>query len=236
MPLRKAKGNMYDWCTHTHSHLRGKCSHQCSYCYVQELEKRFQSGHWAGETRIDESELYVDYGKDKTIFIEHTHDLFAPDVRNEWLSAIFRHCRQYPDNTYVFQSKVPADFYWYWRAHLPPRCLLGTTIETSNINHINTYSCAPATGPGGRAWDLRHLADAFRVFLTIEPIMDFNLEEMVSLVRTAGPEFVNIGADSKNCGLPEPSADDVLALIRRLRKSGIEVRCKDNLKRITEGE
>lgn len=32
MSLKKSKGNMYDWVSHTHSHLSGKCGHQCGYC------------------------------------------------------------------------------------------------------------------------------------------------------------------------------------------------------------
>jgi DNA repair photolyase len=37
MGIVKAKGNMYPWVTHMHSHLRGACSHACPYCYVQAI-------------------------------------------------------------------------------------------------------------------------------------------------------------------------------------------------------
>ena len=30
MAITKAVGNMYDWVTHMHTHLAGRCSHECS--------------------------------------------------------------------------------------------------------------------------------------------------------------------------------------------------------------
>jgi len=43
---------------------------------------------------------------------------------------------------------------------------------------------------------------------------------------------VNIGADSKGHGLPEPSPDKVHALIEKLTGYGIEIREKHNLERL----
>ena len=54
---------------------------------------------------------------------------------------------------------------------------------------------------------------------------------MERLIWFANPDFVNIGADSKNNGLPEPSKEKVLELIDRLNEF-TEVRNKKNLKRI----
>lgn len=53
-------------------------------------------------------------------------------------------------------------------------------------------------------------------FITIEPIMDFDMAGMVELIKTCEPEQVNIGADSKYNGLPEPSKGKVLELIAQL--------------------
>lgn len=41
MPLNRSTGNMFSWVTHTRTHLGGQCPHQCSYCYVQAIERRF---------------------------------------------------------------------------------------------------------------------------------------------------------------------------------------------------
>ena len=35
MGLNKQKGNMYAFVTHTWNPIRGKCPHDCSYCYMK---------------------------------------------------------------------------------------------------------------------------------------------------------------------------------------------------------
>ena len=74
--LTKSKGNMYDWTTHTHSHVGGECSHGCDYCYVKAMAKRFTNmkSKYSGDIRIIEGSLDVKYGKDKVIFIDHLND------------------------------------------------------------------------------------------------------------------------------------------------------------------
>lgn len=47
------------------------------------------------------------------------------------------------------------------------------------------------------------------------------------------PEWVNIGADSKGHGLPEPSGDKIIKLIDNLKSQDIDVRIKSNLKRLS---
>jgi hypothetical protein len=57
--------------------------------------------------------------------------------------------------------------------------------------------------------------------ITIEPIMDFDLEEFVRWIQIANPDFVNVGADSntkKNYKFPEPSKDKILKLVAELKK------------------
>jgi len=69
--------------------------------------------------------------------------------------------------------------------------------------------------------------------VSIEPIMDFDLDVMVDWMRQIKPEFISIGADSKGHKLPEPSTDKVQALIEAL-KEFTSVRCKPNLKRLLD--
>jgi len=71
-----------------------------------------------------------------------------------------------------------------------------------------------------------------KLFVTIEPIMDFDLADLVTWIILIRPEFVNIGADSKGHKLPEPSSDKVRQLIRMITAAGIEIREKHNLGRL----
>ena len=48
--------------------------------------------------------------------------------------------------------------------------------------------------------------------------MDFDLDEMVEIIKMCEPAQVNIGADSGNNGLPEPSREKLIQLIDALRE------------------
>jgi DNA repair photolyase len=225
MSLVKSKGNMYDWVTHMHTHLAGECSHRCSYCYVQ-------SGKYKGPTRLVEKELAVNYGSDKTIFIEHMNDLFADDVDGMTISDILAHTRAYPFNIYVFQTKNPDRAFYEYEDKFPPIFWMGTTAETNRT--VDAFSKAPR--PEDRLLGLAEFSrKGIKTFVTIEPIMDFDLEgffNFPTLLLKARPSFVNIGADSKGCHLPEPSAEKVRGLIAAITGSGIEIKKKHNLERL----
>ena len=70
-------------------------------------------------------------------------------------------------------------------------------------------------------------------FITIEPIMAFDLPEFITMIRYRNPRQVNIGADSnpKRNKLPEPPKEKILELIARL-ETFTKVVQKKNLKRL----
>lgn len=71
-----------------------------------------------------------------------------------------------------------------------------------------------------------------RKMITIEPILDFDVDILASWIAEIRPEFLNIGADSKGHKLPEPTQEKVEEFILKLKSYGIEVREKKNLKRL----
>lgn len=72
--------------------------------------------------------------------------------------------------------------------------------------------------------------------ITIEPVLDFDVSILVGWIARINPEFLNLGADSKNHHLPEPSVEKIEALIAELKKHGIELREKHNLQRLRRTE
>jgi DNA repair photolyase len=232
MSLSKSKGNMYPWVTHMHTHLAGECPHRCSYCYVQTGPARL-SGKYKGPIRLVESELSVNYGSGKTIFMEHMNDLFAEGVDGRTIAAILEHARTYPSNTYVFQTKNPGRAFYEFSGQFPPSFMMGTTAETNRpIRNISR-----AEDPEDRLLNIGEFSrSGIKTFVTIEPIMDFDMGhpwEFDGLLIKAGPSFVNIGADSKGCGLAEPSWNKIVELTKRLSGAGIEIREKHNLERLS---
>jgi DNA repair photolyase len=227
MSMQKSKGNMYPWVTHTHAHLGGECPHRCVYCYVN--NPRFgRPEKYKGELRLIEKEFQVKYGEGKTIFVENCNDLFANEVPEDFIRRIMAHCCEYPECAYVFQTKNPAN-YWKWLSSMPPKRIIGCTIETNR----DMPEIGKTPSPSSRATAMNFLSPQRR-FITIEPVLDFDVDILAEWIRRIDPEFVNLGADSKNRGLPEPPVEKILALVDVLKKYGIELREKHNLQRLID--
>jgi len=178
-----------------------------------------------GELKLREGHLKDKLERGWVIFVGSSCDMWAKEVPMAWIAKVLNRCREFPQTTFLFQSKNPARL----RAFVfPPNTILGTTLESNRyLPHI---SLAPP--PHNRICAMRQLPAPKMV--SIEPIMDFDLDCFVKDIQDIAPEFVSIGADSKGHGLPEPSADKLLALIAALEEF-TEVRQKANLKRLTQG-
>lgn len=238
MPLKKRieGSNMYLWVDAMHTHLGGLCKHKCRYCYV-ENPRYGRPERYTGESRLVDKEFNVDYDEKTlmkvcgkypaTIFIEHCNDLFEKTMPEEFILRIFAHCECHSENTYVFQTKNPAR-YFHFDGKFPNNSIRGCTIETNR--NIEGISEAPPMED--RMFAMEKLTG--RKFLTLEPILDFDVDILASWVARVKPDFLNLGADSKNHGLPEPTVEKVLALVEELKKYGIDLREKHNLKRLRE--
>ena len=223
MSLKKSVGQMYPWVTHTHTHLGGECPHKCVYCYVDN-PRWGRPERYQGPLHLIEKEFSVNYGTGKTIFIENCNDLFANDIPNDFIYRIMNHCFRYPRNCYVFQSKNPGRFADWPVA--PQGSIFGTTIETNRI--IPGISLAPY--PEERMEAMVKIKG--RKFVTIEPVLDFDVDILASWIDKIQPEFLNLGADSKNHNLPEPTLEKIMDFTEKLKEYGIELREKHNLQRL----
>jgi len=235
MPLKKSVGNMYVWTTHTWNALIGKCPHECDYCYVGAMKKRFPNmkAMYEGKPRFNPADENIDLGIDKKIFVAHTADLFAAEVPDEVINKILDICNKHYHNHYVLQTKNPARYLQFLDKIPKENFELGTTVETDDATLLHEHSKAPA--PAERLSVMRDIkAKGYKTFVTIEPIMKMSPGELADMLADADPDFVNIGADSKKASLPEPTWDEVQTLILNVRKFNIEIRVKDNLERLNE--
>lgn len=220
MPLNKQKGNMYPFVTHTWNPIRGKCPHDCVYCYMKVFPQ--------SDLHFAEKEMNTNLGKNNFIFVGSSTDMWAEIVPNGWIAKVLKHCRDNDVyNKYLFQSKNPTRFR-KWLGLFPDDTFLGSTIES---NRYSTFSKAPP--PLIRKQAMVELP--LLKMISIEPVMDFDLDDMVCWIKEIKPEFVSIGADSKGHNLPEPSSEKVECLIRELQNFTM-VKTKSNLKRLLEGE
>jgi len=222
------KGNMYDWVNDSFNTIGGECPHKCSYCYVKKFRFPALRKKYSGEPRLYENELKRNLGRNKIWFVGSCFDLFADGVEDVWIAKTLEHCRSFPDNKYLFQTKNPGGMY-DWIDEFPKNSIIGTTIETNRF-YADYMGKAPL--PQNRAFFMKKIADAgFVTMVTIEPIIAFKLDFLVDLVRQCHPQWVNIGADSQKSGLPEPTGIEVEALIAELKKF-TEVKIKKNLRRL----
>lgn len=164
-------------------------------------------------------------------------------------AQVLNYCWIWSDRTFLIQSKTPAYFVQAieeltdkcWKGSLiPDNVILGATMETNrgyivvNPRHPKEIRCnyqdfSHATFPQKRYEAMLKLTCNKEV--TIEPIMDFDLEVMAKWIKDIAPEFVyigycNDGKQGKRLKLPEPPLAKTLELIARLREAGIDVREK----------
>lgn len=219
MGLNESKGNMYNFVTHTWNAVKGKCPHDCSYCYMKRWGK-------LRDVRLDESELKTDLGEGNYIFVGSSCDMFAETMRNGWILDTLIHCSMYSKNKYLFQTKNPGLINVFSHM-LPQQSVICTTIETNRIYP----EMGEAPPPFERSRAMNGISVFHKTYVTIEPIMDFDLKELLHLVIMCNPQQVNIGADSGGNKLSEPKPEKIRKLINELEIFTV-VKQKKNLKRL----
>lgn len=220
MPLNESKGNMYDFVTHTYNTVKGECPHACGYCYMKRWGKQNQP-------YFDTRELKTNLGDHNFIFVGSSIDLFAKDIPDEWIIRTLDYCDQF-DNRYLFQSKNPGRMIKYITHPVFKKSVVCTTIETNRL-YLDVMCNCPM--PKARVESMFYLSDYVKTYVTIEPIMKFDLQPLVRMIRMCKPEQVNIGADSGNNKLPEPISGEVVNLIGELQKF-TRINKKSNLNRL----
>jgi len=217
--LNVSKGNMYAFVTHTWNTVKGRCPHDCSYCYMKRWGKQ-------KDLHFDEKELKTNLGTGNFIFVGSSCDMFAEEIDPVWIIKTLKRCFGFK-NKYLFQSKNPHSIDKRYSSFLPENSTVGTTIETNRIYP----QMGQTLTPGNRAATMNELRKEFETMVTIEPIMNFDTDLFLRMISMCQPKWVNIGADSGGHKLPEPPAGKVRELIAELSKF-TEVKIKKNLNRI----
>lgn len=207
------------------------CGHECTYCNARKAAltrfKRIARYRDGFTPKLVESELRRRFKPGQFIFVAYMGDI-AFATREQFLTIIAK-IREFPETNFLIQTKNPEQLYdWWadWCISLPANVSLGTTIETNR-----NYGLSKAPPPYDR---FRYLTGYphKRKFLSIEPIMDFDLDILVSWVRILKPEIVEVGADNYHNNLPEPPWWKVEALLGRLREICPKVVEKEGLERL----
>ena len=122
---------MYKFIDFTWNPIKGKCLHDCSYCYMKQINPN------ANLPRLAEHELNTYLGYGRSIFIGSSTDMFAENIPSEWIKRVLDYCYQNSNmeqpNTYLLQSKNPKRFLEFINHPLMKRVVFCTTIETNRF-------------------------------------------------------------------------------------------------------
>lgn len=157
-------------------------------------------------------------------------DISFLNIEKGELLAILDYCCTWKDRIFLLQTKNPEFFLNFI---CPENVILGTTLETNRFTlppnpsiHGSYRSVSEAPSPDDRFYAMHDLTA--KKVLTIEPILDFDLEPFANAIINLKPEWVWVGYDSKpyRNHLPEPTLEKTEDLIKQLIDNGISVRQK----------
>ncbi len=212
--LNKRKGNMYNFITHTWNPVKGKCSHDCSYCYMSKIQPN------AKAPRLALNELNTYLGEGNSIFIGSSTDMFAENIPSEWITEVLNYCHQTntgeKPNAFLLQSKNPKRFLDFLDHPNIKRCVFCTTLE-SNRFYPEIMRNAPKIEERVEAME-ELVRQGFPTLVTAEPLMQFDHDEFLSLIKRCNPRWVNIGRNSmREVELPEATQEEAQKLITDLK-------------------
>lgn len=202
---------MFENITETWNPVVG-CLHNCSYCWARRLAEtklknieRYKDGF---KPKLVEKELSKRFHR-QNVFVSDMGDLFGKWVPAEWITKVIDAVKRSPTSNFLFLTKNPVRYFEFLKLY-PENVVLGATIET---NRDYVFSGSPPTVERFRA--MKELPFKNKV-ISVEPVVDFDLELFVQWIREINPILVHVGYDNYNCKLPEPQLSKTKMLIENL--------------------
>jgi DNA repair photolyase len=185
MGLNISKGNIYGFIDRTWNPIKGKCFHDCSYCYMKAINKNQR------EADVNKNELKTDLTKDRYVFVGSSTDLFAENISSDWIKRCLNKCYDTNNNLfeevnkYFFQSKNPKRFLEFIDHPVFENSVICTTIETNKWLPEHMRNSPKIEDRVSAMEKIANLG--FETHVTIEPIMDFDLDELLPLIKRCKP-------------------------------------------------
>ena len=222
---KKNHGKMFSIVTATWNPISG-CLYNCNYCWAKDLAvtklknaKRYSKGF---KPTLNESEFNVKFGKGDLIFVSDMGDMFADFVPSEWIVKVLDHIRQFPEADFLFMTKNPKR-YIELLPQIPENAILGATIETTCDEIIQTDKVSNAPLPTQRYEAMKAL-DWKRKIVSIEPIMDFDINLFSKWIEEINPFIVYVGYDNYCHKLREPTLKFTMELVNQLSETSLVIK------------
>jgi DNA repair photolyase len=216
---------MFSIVTSTWNPISG-CLYDCRYCWAKNLAltklkttKRYFNGF---KPSLNTSEFKVRFRKGDLVFVADMSDMFAPFIQEKWIKQVLDHIRQFPEADFLFMTKNPKR-YLELLPFIPQNAILGATIETNIDSIICEGKVSLAPPPSERAEAMRKL-EWDRKIVSIEPILQFDLNTLVKWLTDIDPFIVYVGYDNYCNQLREPSLQKTLKLMETLSENSLVIR------------
>jgi len=199
------------------------CKYNCFYCkpsFQRQMKRQKQRCEqcYNYKPHFHEERLKQKFPKTKDsefVWVASSSDISF--IERMQMHQILLRIVDFPETTFFFQSKQPLIFAEF---DFPENCVLGITLETDIDDGYHLISDAPY--PTDRFLDFLDVIEQdkgkHKYIVTIEPILKFNLNTFVSMLRRLHLYAIYIGYDTKKCGLSEPFLQETLNLIKRLKQ------------------
>lgn len=189
------------------------CKHDCKYCRssFQTQLKRWAKKNCPQCFRFvpHEHPERLNQRLPRTGYMQFIFTCSSGDIAfcpTDYLEQIINEIRSQKDKTFLIQSKDPRTFN---RVAFPDNVILGVTLETNRDDLYEGISKAPK--PSLRYEDFLKVKHSPKM-VTIEPVIDLDLEVMTGWIQNINPCVVWLGYDSRKNRLPEPDLKKVKRL------------------------
>ena len=231
---------MYQFVTKTWNPFSG-CLFNCHYCWARRMAKRLPCKRCRSFIPHFHPERFKKIPKSGFVFVGDMGDLWwaayiSESAEYRWLlddlldlitETLRKSKNAHKRLAFFFETKAPEVYLHYWPFDEWDgyEVWASVTIETNRAELTRRFSKAP--DPEKRFHDMYEFALNWPLtHISIEPIMDFDLDVVLDWVERIEPMKVSIGYDNYGHRLPEPPLSKTLELIRRLREIVPEVETK----------
>ncbi|MBW8015106.1 MAG: DUF5131 family protein [Planctomycetes bacterium] len=217
--------NMYELSVKQWNVFKG-CRFDCTYCessFKRQAKRQKRNCMKCYEYTPHTHPERLTQSLPRTKFMQFIFTCASGDIAfcpTSFLRNIVARIEKEPGKNFLIQSKNPKTFS---RVSFPDNVILGTTIETNRNKLCKAVATAPL--PSKRYKDFVKIEHPLKM-VTIEPVMDFDLNVMVKWMKDIKPCMIWLGYDSKKCHLPEPELAKVRELHWELSRAGFVVMLK----------
>jgi len=216
---------MFNIVTGTWNPISG-CEFSCVYCWARELAltklknaQRYSKGF---RPCLNEVEFDCKFTKGDFIFVSDMGDMFGEFIPDTWIRKVLNRVNQFPDADFLFMTKNPRR-YSSLLPYIPKNVVLGATIETTENEIVQVDRISNSPLPTERYQAMKEL-EWDRKLISIEPIMDFNIELFVEWIKDIDPLVIYVGYDNYGHKLREPTLEKTNSLLNNLPDTSLIIR------------